>query len=152
MDPSRRRRTARRLWTAVVASLALPFAMLSTLPTPAQAAALQCSVDYKTNDWGSGFTADVTLTNRGTDAISGWSLTYSYAGNQKLSNGWNGSWTQSGQQIKVNNASFNATIAHAARRSARGPSSPTAARTPLPRASRSTARPVSARTSRRSPC
>ena len=52
--------------------------------TPAQAAAVQCSVDYKTNDWGSGFTADLTLTNRGTDAINGWTLTYAYAGNQKL--------------------------------------------------------------------
>ena len=93
MDPTRRRRTARRLWTAVVAALALPLAMLSTLPTAAHAAALQCSVDYKTNDWGSGFTADLTLTNRGTDPISGWTLTYSYSGNQKLSNGWNGTWS-----------------------------------------------------------
>jgi hypothetical protein len=85
--------------------------MLSTSTTPAQAAALQCSVDYKTNDWGSGFTADLTLTNRGTDPISGWTLTYSYAGNQKLSNGWNGSWSQTGRQITVTNASYNGTIA-----------------------------------------
>ncbi|MET8167610.1 glycoside hydrolase family 48 protein [Streptomyces sp. NPDC005329] len=111
MDPSRRRRGARRLWTAALAALALPLAMLSTSTTPAQAAALQCSVDYKTNDWGSGFTADLTLTNRGTDPISGWALTYSYTGNQKLTNGWNGSWSQSGQQITVNNASYNGTIA-----------------------------------------
>lgn len=111
MKPSRRRRGARRLWTAALAALALPLAMLSTSTTPAQAAALACSVDYKTNDWGSGFTADLTLTNRGTDPISGWALTYSYAGNQKLSNGWNGSWSQSGQQITVNNASYNGTIA-----------------------------------------
>ncbi|MFJ9025135.1 glycoside hydrolase family 48 protein [Streptomyces sp. NPDC102259] len=111
MDPSRRRRGARRLWTAALAALALPLAMLSTSTTPAQATALQCSVDYKTNDWGSGFTADLTLTNRGTDPISGWALTYSYTGNQKLTNGWNGSWSQSGQQITVNNASYNGTIA-----------------------------------------
>lgn len=111
MEPSSRRRGARRLWTAALAALALPLAMLSTSTTPAQAAALQCSVDYKTNDWGSGFTADLTLTNRGTDPISGWTLTYSYAGNQKLTNGWNGSWSQSGQQITVNNASYNGTIA-----------------------------------------
>ncbi|MER6790122.1 cellulose binding domain-containing protein, partial [Streptomyces sp. NPDC000658] len=111
MDPSRRRRRARRLWTAVAAALALPLAMLSTSTTPAQAAGVQCNVDYKTNDWGSGFTAELTLTNRGTDAINGWTLTYAYAGNQKLSNGWNGSWAQSGQQITVNNASYNGTIA-----------------------------------------
>src|SRR5690349_15060952 len=93
------RRTARRWWTAALAALALPLPMLGTGSTPAQAAALQCSVDYKTNDWGAGFTAELTLTNRGTDAIDGWTLTYSYAGNQKLTNGWNGTWSQSGQNV-----------------------------------------------------
>jgi hypothetical protein len=111
MHPRRRRRVTRRLWTAVVAALALPVSMLATGTTPAQAATVQCSVDYKTNDWGSGFTADLTLTNRGTDAINGWTLTYAYAGNQKLSNGWNGTWSQSGSAVSVTNASYNGTIA-----------------------------------------
>ncbi|MFD7241705.1 glycoside hydrolase family 48 protein [Streptomyces massasporeus] len=109
--PPRRRGAVRRLWTAALAALALPLTMLSSGSTPAQAAALQCSVDYKTNDWGSGFTVDLTLTNRGTDVIDGWTLTYAYAGNQKLGNGWNGSWTQSGGNITVKNASHNARVA-----------------------------------------
>ncbi|MEU1297304.1 glycoside hydrolase family 48 protein [Streptomyces sp. NPDC005840] len=111
MHPSRRRRTRRRLWTAVVAALALPLTMLGTGTTPAQAAALQCSVDYRTNDWGSGFTADLTLTNRGTDTVNGWTLGYSYTGNQKLTSGWNGTWAQSGQSVTVQSVSYNATIA-----------------------------------------
>ncbi|MET7479600.1 glycoside hydrolase family 48 protein [Streptomyces sp. NPDC005648] len=111
MQPRRRRRRARRLWTAVVAALALPLTMLGTGTTPAQAAALQCSVDYKTNDWGSGFTADLTITNRGTDPINGWTLTYAYSGNQKLANGWNGTWSQSGTAITVKDAGYNGTIA-----------------------------------------
>ncbi|MFE1287871.1 glycoside hydrolase family 48 protein [Streptomyces sp. NPDC058751] len=113
MDPSprwRRRRRSRRLWTAVVAALALPLATLATGTTPAHAAALQCSVDYKTNDWGSGFTADLTITNRGTDAINGWTLSYAYTGNQTLTNGWNGTWSQSGKAVTVKNASWNGTI------------------------------------------
>ncbi|MFE0509799.1 glycoside hydrolase family 48 protein [Streptomyces sp. NPDC058964] len=109
--PGRRRRAVRRLWTAVVAALALPLSMLATGVTAAQAATVQCSVDYKTNDWGSGFTADLTITNRGTDAIDGWTLTYGYTGGQKLVNGWNGTWSQSGQSITVRNASYNGTIA-----------------------------------------
>ena len=109
--PPRRRRGVRRLWTAAAAALALPLTMLSSGSTPAQAAAVQCSVDYKANDWGSGFTADLTLTNRGTDAIDGWTLTYDYAGNQKLVNGWNGSWSQSGKTVTVKNAGYNARIA-----------------------------------------
>lgn len=109
--PQKETRPVRRLWTAVLAAMALPLTMLSTASTPASAAALACSVDYKTNDWGSGFTTDVTITNRGTDAISGWTLTYAYTGNQKLSNGWNGTWTQSGQNISVKDAGYNGTIA-----------------------------------------
>jgi len=85
--------------------------MLATSSTPAQAAGVQCSVDYRTNDWGSGFTADLTITNRGTDTINGWTLTYAYSGNQKLSNGWNGTWSQSGQAITVKDAGYNGTIA-----------------------------------------
>ncbi|SOE08021.1 glycoside hydrolase family 48 protein [Streptomyces sp. Ag109_G2-15] len=111
MDPGRRRRAARRWWTAALAALALPLTMLATGTTPAQAATVQCSVDYKTNDWGSGFTADLTITNRGTAAIDGWTLTYGYTGNQKLTNGWNGTWSQSGQTVTVQNASYNGTIA-----------------------------------------
>lgn len=111
MDPGRRRRAARRWWTAALAALALPLTTLATGTTAAHAAGVQCSVDYKTNDWGSGFTADLTLTNRGTAAIDGWTLTYGYSGNQRLSNGWNGSWYQSGQTVTVKNASYNGTIA-----------------------------------------
>jgi hypothetical protein len=111
MDPGRKRRAVRRLWTAVAAAFALPLSMLATGTTTANAASVQCSVDYKTNDWGSGFTVDLTLTNRGTAAIDGWTLTYGYSGNQKLSNGWNGSWSQAGQTVTVQNASYNGTVA-----------------------------------------
>ncbi|MCD9874985.1 glycoside hydrolase family 48 protein [Streptomyces guryensis] len=111
MDPGRKRRAVRRLWTAVAAAFALPLSMLAASSTPAQAAGVQCSVDYKTNDWGSGFTADLTITNRGTDTINGWTLTYSYSGNQKLSNGWNGTWSQSGQSVTVKDVGYNGTIA-----------------------------------------
>lgn len=110
----RKRRRARRLWTAVTAALALPLTTLATGSTPAQAAAVECNVDYKTNDWGSGFTAELTLTNRGSEAIDDWTLTYDYAGNQKLGNGWSGTWSQSGKTVTVKSASFNAKIASGA--------------------------------------
>ncbi|MER7715625.1 glycoside hydrolase family 48 protein [Streptomyces flaveolus] len=122
MHPRRRRRRhgTRRLWTAAAAALALPLTMVGTGSTPARAAALQCSVDYRTNDWGSGFTADLTLTNRGADAIDGWTLTYAYTGDQKLTNGWNGTWSQSGRTVTVKNASYNGRVAAGAAVSAGG--------------------------------
>ncbi|MEU1000336.1 glycoside hydrolase family 48 protein [Streptomyces tibetensis] len=111
MDPGRQRSGIRRVWAAVAVAFALPLSMLATGTTTANAAAVRCSVDYKTNDWGSGFTVDLTVTNRGTAAIDGWTLTYGYAGNQKLSNGWNGTWSQSGKTVTVKNAPYNGTIA-----------------------------------------
>ncbi|MEU3157907.1 glycoside hydrolase family 48 protein [Streptomyces griseoincarnatus] len=109
--PPRRRGGVRRLLAIAVTALALPLTMLSTGTTPARAAAVQCSVDYKTNDWGSGFTTDLTVTNRGSDVIDGWTLTYAYSGNQRLVNGWNGSWSQSGSTVTVKNAGHNGRIA-----------------------------------------
>ncbi|WP_060907839.1 glycoside hydrolase family 48 protein [Streptomyces scabiei] len=111
MDPGRTRRTLRRALTATATALALPLSMLATGATTARAAGVQCSVDYKTNDWGSGFTTDVTITNRGTDTVDGWTLTYAYSGDQKLMNGWNGSWAQSGRNISVKDAGWNGKIA-----------------------------------------
>ena len=113
MHPRRRRRAARRLWTALVAALALPLSMLATGTTPAQAASVQCSVDYRTNDWGSGFTADLTLTNRGTDAINGWTLNFEFANGQSVYDLWGGTITQTGsigQNASIRNASYNASI------------------------------------------
>ncbi|MFJ2116094.1 cellulose binding domain-containing protein, partial [Streptomyces sp. NPDC087850] len=108
---ARRPRGTRRLLTALAAALSLPLGLTAVNSTPAHAAAVQCGVDYKANDWGSGFTADLTITNRGTDVIDGWTLTYGYAGNQTLTNGWNGTWTQSGKNVTVRSASHNGRIA-----------------------------------------
>ena len=42
------------------------------------------------------------IVNNTDTEIDGWTLTYAYSGNQKLGNGWNGTWSQSGQNITVN--------------------------------------------------
>ncbi|HEY2130369.1 MAG TPA: cellulose binding domain-containing protein, partial [Streptosporangiaceae bacterium] len=51
-------------------------AMASSAPA---SAATSCQVAYSTNDWSTGFTASITITNQGT-ALTAWTLTYSYAG------------------------------------------------------------------------
>ena len=51
-----------------------------------------CQVTYTPNDWGSGFTVNITITNNG-PAITSWTLAYSYSGNQKLVNGWSSNWS-----------------------------------------------------------
>ncbi|MFJ1754287.1 cellulase family glycosylhydrolase [Kitasatospora sp. NPDC088134] len=94
------RTTALALVSALAATAAATLAL--TGAGTASAAAVQCSVDWTTNDWGSGFTANVKLTNTGTTALTNWTLGYAYTGNQTLSgSGWNGTWSQSGRSVTV---------------------------------------------------
>jgi len=75
------------------------------------AAAPVCQVAYTVNsDWGSGFSIAITITNNG-PAITSWTLGYAYAGNQTLAQGWSGTWSQSGKNITVTNASWNGSLA-----------------------------------------
>ena len=63
------------------------------------------------SQWGGGFVAGVTITNTGTSAISGWTLKFTFPGDQKITNAWNGTATQSGEAVTITNASYNGTIA-----------------------------------------
>jgi len=78
---------------------------------PAGAATASCSAAYSVQtDWGSGFTASLTVTDNGATAITGWTVTWTYAGNQTLSSGWSGNWSQSGKTVTVTNASWNGSL------------------------------------------
>ncbi len=107
-----RRRQRWRALTAVSATLTLLCGGLGVM-APTAAAAAACKVVYKKNDWGSGFTTSIDITNQG-DALNGWTLKYSYSGNQKLTSGWSGKWSQSGQDVTVQNESWNGSLANGA--------------------------------------
>lgn len=77
-------------------------------PTPTQTSGY--TVSYAQNDWGSGATVTITITNRSASAINGWTLAWNFPGDQKIANLWNGTFTQSGAAVKVNNAPYNAAI------------------------------------------
>src|SRR6202522_1042386 len=112
MRPPRRRSLKAIVVAAAVAGGLLGLSVAAVAPPAAQAAAASCSAAYSvTTDWGSGFTAAITVTDNGTSPITGWTLTYSYAGNQTLTNGWNGNWTQSGKTVTVTNESYNGSLA-----------------------------------------
>jgi cellulose 1,4-beta-cellobiosidase len=104
-------RKLRRHFAALVALLA-GIAGLGTVVMAAPAnAATGCSVAYAIqSDWGAGFVVNITITNLGSP-ITAWTLGYSYTGNQTLSSGWNGNWTQSGKTVTVTNASYNGSLA-----------------------------------------
>ncbi|MEV4622664.1 cellulose binding domain-containing protein [Asanoa sp. NPDC049573] len=70
-----------------------------------------CSVRYASNAWNNGFTADVTVTNTGTSAINGWTLTYNLPSGQTITNSWNATVTTSGTAVTARNLTWNGTLA-----------------------------------------
>jgi endoglucanase len=112
MRPPHRRSLKAIVVAAAAAVGLLGLSLAAAAPPAAQAAAASCSAAYSvTTDWGSGFTAAITVTDNGTSTITGWTLTYSYTGNQALTQGWSGNWSQSGETVTVTNASWNGTLA-----------------------------------------
>jgi endoglucanase len=64
-----------------------------------------------TNTWAGGFQGQVVIADTGSSPINGWTLTWTYPGDQKIGNLWNGTYTQSGEAVTVSAASFDADIA-----------------------------------------
>ncbi|MBM0276026.1 cellulose binding domain-containing protein [Micromonospora sp. STR1s_6] len=104
----RPRRTTMAL-TSVGAVLLASAAVATAVP--AGAAAAGCSVDYTvSSQWQGGFGANVTITNLG-DAISGWTLTWSYGAGQTVTQAWNATVTQSGAAVTARNVGYNGGVA-----------------------------------------
>ena len=70
-----------------------------------------CHVTYTANTWNTGFTANLTIANTGTGAINGWSLAWTWPGNQQVTSAWNATVTQSGTHAIATSVSYNAAIA-----------------------------------------
>ncbi len=79
--------------------------------TPTPTTGTGCAVSYVIqNDWGNGATINVTIKNNGSSAINGWTLHWTFPGNQQITNLWNGSHAQSGANVSVQNLSYNGAI------------------------------------------
>ncbi|WP_239175890.1 non-reducing end alpha-L-arabinofuranosidase family hydrolase [Actinoplanes cyaneus] len=77
---------------------------------PASAAAAGCSVNYTiASQWQGGFGANVSIKNLG-DALSSWTLTWTYGAGQTVTQSWNTSLTQNGSSVTAKNVSYNGSI------------------------------------------
>jgi len=94
---------------AAVAALAIGgFAVTATV---ASAAAAGCRVDYRvTNQWTGGFGAEVTITNLG-DPVTAWTLTWTFATGQAVTQAWNATVSQSVTAVTARNAGYNGGVA-----------------------------------------
>lgn len=69
-----------------------------------------CSASYTlTGQWQGGFQAEVRVT-AGASAISGWTVTWTYANGQQVSQAWNASITSSGSTVTARNVSYNGAL------------------------------------------
>lgn len=82
-----------------------------TLPAGAAQAAPACDVVYATNDWNTGFTANVTIKNLG-DPVSNWTLKWTFpTSGQRVTQGWSAKFSQTGSEVTATNESYNGNLA-----------------------------------------
>jgi chitin-binding protein len=75
--------------------------------TPAPGA---CSATYSiVNSWGGGFQAEVVV-KAGSTALNGWTVKWTFANGQTITQLWNGTFTASGSSITVKPAAWNGSV------------------------------------------
>ncbi|HEY0756802.1 MAG TPA: cellulose-binding domain-containing protein [Ktedonobacteraceae bacterium] len=77
------------------------------------AATAYCQVTYTiTNQWPGGFGGNITIQNTSASAWTSWKLAFAFpASGQSVTQGWNGTFTQSGQNVTLVNVSWNGSVA-----------------------------------------
>ncbi|GAA1244145.1 hypothetical protein GCM10009665_38700 [Kitasatospora nipponensis] len=83
-----------------------------TATTGAGGGAPACAASWHLDSqWNPGFGATVTVTDTGTTATHGWTVTWTWPDGQQLTNSWNTVAQQSGQGVSAANLSYNGTLA-----------------------------------------
>ncbi|MFD7641779.1 cellulase family glycosylhydrolase [Kitasatospora sp. NPDC059795] len=73
-----------------------------------------CSAAISLNDWGSGLTATVTVTNTGAAATKSWRVVWTWPTGLQISGSWSADVTRSGQTVTANSQAYNGVLAPAA--------------------------------------
>ncbi|MEV4760090.1 glycoside hydrolase family 9 protein [Micromonospora sp. NPDC049559] len=81
---------------------------VTTAPAPPASA---CRITYATNDWNTGFSATVTVTNTGSTALTSWNLAWSFTAGQRVTQAWSATVTQTGTSVTAASLSYNGALA-----------------------------------------
>ncbi|HEX6472053.1 MAG TPA: cellulose-binding domain-containing protein [Streptosporangiaceae bacterium] len=92
----------------LTAAVLLAAAVVAWLPGSAPAA-VACRVDYGVNQWATGFTAQVTITNNAAP-VTGWTLTWTFPGDQRITSAWNAQVAQNAAAVTARDAGFNGAL------------------------------------------
>ena len=97
--------------TPTITPTPTPTPTVSPTPTPTPTIGTGYAVSYVIqNDWGNGATINVMIKNNGGSVVNGWTLAWTFPGNQRITNLWNGDYTQNGAAVSVKNLSYNNVI------------------------------------------
>ncbi|MEW9531796.1 cellulose binding domain-containing protein [Microbispora sp. NPDC049125] len=69
-----------------------------------------CQVTYARGAGSGTFNGSVTIKNTGTTPIDGWTVTWTWPGNQQITNAWSATVTQSGTQVTGRDLGYNSYI------------------------------------------
>ena len=101
---------ALRRRSALAVAAALSVGTLALIGATDAHAAGSCSVQYEvSSSWSTGATVAINVTNNG-PATTSWTLGFAFPGNQQVTNGWNGTYAQSGQNVTVTSETYNGTL------------------------------------------
>ena len=71
-----------------------------------------CAVGYSiVSDWGTGFEATLLIENTGTTTLNNWTLQWTFAGNQAVTDLWDGNVAQNGANVTVTSENYNGSVA-----------------------------------------
>jgi cellulase/cellobiase CelA1/cytochrome c553 len=83
-------------------------AVITPPPSPRPAS---CEATYQISDqWNTGFTANVRIRNDG-DPLAGWTVVWDMPDGQRVTNSWNGRFAQSGSHVEVGHLDWNRDLA-----------------------------------------
>ena len=72
------------------------------------AAAIACHVTYTvTTQWNTGFGTAISIKNTGSTPIDPWTLTWTWPGNQAITQSWNANYTENGPNATLTSMSYN---------------------------------------------
>jgi hypothetical protein len=84
-----------------------PSSSPSSSPPPAGG----CRVTYaRQSEWAGGFVANVTIANTGTTAVNGWTLRFTFGGDQRITSSWGATTTANGAAVTATNVDYTATV------------------------------------------
>jgi endoglucanase len=109
---SARGRLSRRIVT-ILSVLPLSLLVVATAGSGhAEAQATACSASYSTqSEWSGGFVGSVTVTNTGAAALTGWTVTFTFGGDQTVTSEWNATLSQSIEYVTATSMSYNGSVA-----------------------------------------